>query len=304
MPHRPEGLPDGQLDDWDDAGCVVLTRYERLQGTPDGAADLSARACAAWSDQALWLAVEVVDDRHHNDFPPETLWLGDSVQLGLDPTGDGQPGEGYDDDDGEWTLALAGGQSEVRVEHGASGPWGGWSSRASARATRLRVPRSASPRPHPARLVPGQRERRRRAGGLAEWTPGIGHQKEPFSFGILELVDRQAVPDPDAGLMEDAGHRPPPPVPVVDASADAGEAARDLGGPDGAPAATGDAGRVDAGPRPGDGGPSGAGDAGGSGGSSGDDGGCQQRPGREPSGAALLLLLGVLARRRFTSRGA
>lgn len=95
--HRPAGQPDGMLDDWDDRGCAVLTRWEGLAGDRPSSNDLSARACAAWSDAALWLSVEVRDQSHHNPFSEDQLWCGDPGQLAVDFDGDGGD-DGYDDD--------------------------------------------------------------------------------------------------------------------------------------------------------------------------------------------------------------
>lgn len=296
-PHRPEGLPDGALDDWDDAGCVLLARYEELAGRPESAADLTARACAAWSDGGLWLAVEVADDRHVNDFPDETLWQGDSVQLALDAAGDARAGQGYDANDAEWTLARARGESRLRQEHGDLSALGRVTVADGRTRYELRVPLPD--------LVPGRVLRASflvnendgvgREGWL-EWTPGIGREKNPIEFGILALAAAEAVPDPDAGVSEDAGQGPPPPR--ADAAVVPG---RDLGpAPDRGVVLDGTVlpaldGGVDAdltAQRPGPGQPVGG---------AGDDEGCQQGGSGSGSGAwplALLLLSSTTWRRR------
>lgn len=207
-PQREAGLPDGVLDDWDAAGCVRLDRWEPVEDAArPGAADLSGRACAAWSEAALWLAVEVRDDRHRNDQPVETLWAGDSIQLALDPDRDGQPGLGYDADDSEWTLALANGDSELRVEQGERGASGVVRRVGDRTAYELRVPLEnlRAGRNFAASFLVNEADDGARRGWL-EWTPGIGREKRPAQFGTIRLVPRAAEPPPvppaDAGVVE------------------------------------------------------------------------------------------------------
>ncbi len=76
----------------------------------NGADDLSAEISASWSEEALLLELSVSDDKHFNQFGLET-WRGDSIQIGLDPLGDGEfhdpkSGKTFAPDDFEFGAAL------------------------------------------------------------------------------------------------------------------------------------------------------------------------------------------------------
>ncbi len=76
----------------------------------NGPEDLSAEISAGWDSAELKIRVSVTDDRHFNKFGAET-WKGDSLQLGLDPRGDGEfldpdPGKKFGPDDLEFGAAL------------------------------------------------------------------------------------------------------------------------------------------------------------------------------------------------------
>ena len=307
-PHRDPGQPDGSLGEWDDAGCVVLNTYEIVSQPRAGDADLSARACAAWSDTALWLSVEVVDERHSNDRPDDALWQGDSVQLAIDVNGDAAPGEGYGADDRELALARVGERSVVFAHQGALGGAAGVVVRDGQRTRyELRVPLVALAAGRALGVSflvndadgGGQGDDGR--DGWLEWTPGIGREKRPAQFGTVTLVADEAMPDPDLGLPregEDAG------MPPLGPDAAAQDAARVDGATTDAIAITdgGDTAdaRVlvdDAGRRAVDAEPGRRVDAGGSSSSGGD--GCVAAPGRGAGGGWIgLLLVGVFARRR------
>ncbi|MBU0553970.1 cellulase family glycosylhydrolase [Myxococcota bacterium] len=236
-PIRSVGVPDGDLDDWDDAGCAALGRWEAIDGAPrPGLGDLTARVCAAWSPQALWLAVEVEDDTHENDLEAALLWQGDSVQLALDVDADGGD-DGYDEDDSEWTLALSRGQSVARTEHGAREAEVVVKREGARTRYELRVPMAGLLQADlelRASFLVNEADGAGREGWL-EWTPGIGWAKQPGQFGIIRLAGWAAAP-PDASL----------PPPVMDAGAareDTGAAPEDAGAaPEDAGAAPEDAG--------------------------------------------------------------
>jgi hypothetical protein len=295
-PQRPAGLADGRLDDWDAAGCVILDQWAAVQDAPrPNAGDLSARACAAWSDAALWLAVEVNDDTHQNDAPEATLWQGDSVQLALDVDADGRPGVGYDGDDSEWTVALSRGDSEIHIEFGERGAAGVVRREGNRTLYELRVPLPnlrAGQRVNASFLV-NERDGDAREGWL-EWTSGIGREKRPAEFGTILLVPRAAepppMPPPDMGVDPEPGPQPEPSMDLGVSDAmlppvDAGVM------PDGAlaDAALVDGTAIDA--TPGNPPAASAGD---------DDGGCQTVPGTT---GGWFGLLGLLALRRRKHAG-
>jgi hypothetical protein len=307
-PRREDGAPDGDLAEWGDEGCALLTGFDALTGRPEGTADLSARACAAWSPAALWLAVEVVDDRHQNDEPPQTRWDGDSLQLALDVAGDAVAGAGYDEDDIEWTLALSNGESALAVEAGPGQGAAGAVRREGDRTRyELRVPLEglAAGRALRGSFLLNEDDGQGREGWL-EWTPGIGRAKEPWRFGELRLSAEaaQPPPEPDAGRPDDADA-----APVEDTGA------QDVAPPD----LSGDALLVDAndqgeeGDRPAPAEPdapleeggelAGGEDQGGGPLSTQPGGGCAQAPGSPGGGAGWLWCVGlaILARARIRS---
>lgn len=313
-PRRSEGAPDGALDEWDDSGCVVLDDYEVLGAPRAGPADVSARACAAWSEDALWLSVDVEDAVHDNEQPADLIWQGDSVQLAVDVDADAA-GAGYDADDLEIGLALAGGETRLFAFHGALGAADGAVRRDGARTRyelKVPLPALAPERVVRASFLVNDADGNGRDGWL-EWTPGIGREKDPSAFGEVVLADRQSMPPPPPGPPAEDGGRPPPPLPAppdvggggtgdIDGGAEAetdagpggdaatGEPAEDADAAGFGRAPSGDAGtRIDAGSE-------GDGDGG-------DDGGCDVTE-PSPGGSLLwwLLLAGVGVRRRSRAR--
>ena len=84
---------DGQNDEaW---SAAVKRRLERSKGPVPRSGDVQGPFRAAWDDTALYLLVEVLDDRKvRNQVNP---WLDDSVEVYLD--GDASRGDTYDDRD-------------------------------------------------------------------------------------------------------------------------------------------------------------------------------------------------------------
>ncbi len=294
-PRRDAGVPDGRIDDWDAQGCVRLDRWEADGPARPAAADLSARACAAWSDAALWLAVEVADDTHSNGEGDDTLWRGDSVQLAVDVDADGGDG-GYDDDDAEWTVALVNGVSRIRAEHGDRPATGVVRREGERTVYELRVPLAGlqAGRSLRASFLVNEADGAGREGWL-EWTAGIGRRKAPGEFGEIRLAPRAAVP-PDGGPPdepEDA--RPPPPMPTDDAAVtppalDAGPPAGDAQAPVGEDGGPGDPSGPDANLSGNPAAPSGPAAAA--------DEGCRAAPGGPAPWGLVLCLLALVRRRR------
>jgi hypothetical protein len=103
---------DGQAEDaWSGA---VKRRIERSKGPVPPSGDVQGSFRAAWDDEALYVLVEVLDDRKvRNQALP---WLDDSVEVYVD--GDASRGEGYD---GSNDHQLVFGWSDPRV-HRPKGP--------------------------------------------------------------------------------------------------------------------------------------------------------------------------------------
>lgn len=102
---------DGDLSEWSRARFISMQPPEDWVALEDDAptpSDISGRFAAMWDADALYFAVAVTDDGHHNDSSGELIWMGDSVQIGLDVARDGGTG-GYDaEDDWEYGWALTG----------------------------------------------------------------------------------------------------------------------------------------------------------------------------------------------------
>ncbi len=99
---------DGQADEaW---SAAVKRRLERSKGPVPRSGDVQGSFRAAWDATALYLLVEVLDDRKvRNQVNP---WLDDSVEVYVD--GDGSRGDAYDDrDDHQYVLAW----NDPRVHH-------------------------------------------------------------------------------------------------------------------------------------------------------------------------------------------
>lgn len=100
---------DGRLDDWEGAdwielGAQHLSKVFDGNQRHTGAADFSARFAAAWTPEALALAVVVTDDRHFTVEAPTLAWQGDSVQVYFDPRNDAMPERRNVEDDIEYLL--------------------------------------------------------------------------------------------------------------------------------------------------------------------------------------------------------
>ncbi len=63
-------------------------------GTHDGNEDASGRFLLLWSEEGLFLMVEVTDDSHLNNNAGGGIWNGDSTQVAIEPTGERPPGGG------------------------------------------------------------------------------------------------------------------------------------------------------------------------------------------------------------------
>lgn len=237
-PHRADEAPDGSLDEWDDAGCALLATYEAVGAPRMGPEDLSGRACAAWSDDALWLSVDVRDDVHDNEHAAAELWMGDSVQLAIDVDADAAADAGYDDDDRELSVAWVDGETRLFAHQGeVAGATAAVRREGDRTRYELRVPLDglAAGRALRASFLVNDADGAGREGWL-EWTAGIGREKRPARFGEVALEDREAVPQADAGPMApDMGREPPPLPDPPDLGADPGRDASP-GGPDGAAA--------------------------------------------------------------------
>ncbi len=88
---------NGDLTDW--PGPVLLRLQDkaqvRLMDDWRGPEDLSARARLMWDEAALYVGVEVTDDKLVQDQPLATAWQGDSVQIAVAGSFPAQPNDDY-----------------------------------------------------------------------------------------------------------------------------------------------------------------------------------------------------------------
>jgi hypothetical protein len=224
---------DGRVDDLPAGTLVALadTDYRGTRALLGGRGDHAVRLGATWSDDGLVIVAEVADDRHVNGQPPGALWRGDSLQVALDPGGDG--GEAYDEDDLELGVALLGGAPVVRAFHG------GVPGTALVAAVRREEGRTVYELPIPRAALGGASLRRGAvlrfaalvneddgAGreGFARFGEGISGPKRPEAFAEIVLAAVPAPSDPGAPPAGDAGG-PAPPAPPSPASGGCGCAA-------------------------------------------------------------------------------
>jgi hypothetical protein len=200
--YRAAGITvDGNTDDFGPEGAVTLDPSDWRGTEPLGNGDLAVTARARWSPEALYLAFDVTDDVHDNTHPNDQLWMGDSVQVGLDPGRSG--GTGYDRvDDQEINFALVASQPRAFRFHGPAGATTSYTVaiRRTANATHYEIAL-------PPATVPGltlaagtqagfsflvnDADGNGRVGWL-EFTPGIGTSKVPGQFGRLSLLAQTA----------------------------------------------------------------------------------------------------------------
>lgn len=115
---RSDIVIDGDLSDWKGYRFGVVGQddfdvIEYVKGAHASFDDLGARFFAAWDEDALYLAVEVRDDVHHQ---PNTLggtWAGDSVQLFIDAFRDGQETSLNMQDDYAYAIAKTSAGDQV-----------------------------------------------------------------------------------------------------------------------------------------------------------------------------------------------
>jgi hypothetical protein len=197
---------------WIALGADTWTGREAL-----GGGDLEVRAAAAWTPDALFFAVEVTDDVHHNARPAAELWRGDSVQLDFDLARDSLDAfDGRDDHELNFALDSDNGGLKAYRYHGPQNASDDFD---------LAVVRRGDVTRYELRVSTGALAR---AGGLSlgetfgfsflvndsdgddrigwkAWTRGIAEEKAPYFYGELALV--MGPPEADAGvpLPPDAG---------------------------------------------------------------------------------------------------
>lgn len=228
---------DGDLGDWGAARWHVLAGagWQSPDGfVREGDADLSAQFAVQWDDSALFVAVQVRDDIHEVADDPSMAWTADSVQIALDPRGDG--GQGYGPDDHELGLYDSGAHrwhggpgalaAAVAVRRG-----GGVTSYEAAIPLALIAPVHTMGSVGFDLLVNDADGAGRE--GWIEWAGGIGWAKNPGIFGLLRFEAPAEAPVADDPAADDPADVPDPvvdpgpqddPDPVADNPGDPGDA--------------------------------------------------------------------------------
>jgi MYXO-CTERM domain-containing protein len=206
----PSVALDASLLDWGAAQFASIKSpddYVSAQTPPGDANDLSARFASLWDADALYLAVEVTDDKHVNTKSGEEIWQGDSVQVAFDVDRSG--GTPYDDkDDYEMGWASTSGGSKSWVWKAPPG--------SSAKGGAFAINRSGTKTTYEVKIPASEIGVHKIADGLAigfsllvndddgsgrdgyiEWSSGIGQFKSPEEFG--EIVFKSTAPPADGG---------------------------------------------------------------------------------------------------------
>ena len=197
---RARGIKvDGDLSDWKHEPVVTLS------GPPNThvlepmlpAQDMSASARIGWSDDAQVVAVDVTDRKHENPHAGKQIFMGDCLQIAVDPAADATAA--YNDDDFEIGVAL--GDSSVSTALFRIGKDRDFSGLETAVQHRrghtfyefsipmsvLRVDGKPVERIGFNFLVSYAHGKERY--GWIDWTPGIGEEKSPALYPTL-VFDR------------------------------------------------------------------------------------------------------------------
>lgn len=96
---------DGDLTDW--PGRPLAASIYQVYNAPtwDGTDDLAASWRLAWDDTALYVAVEVTDDRHVQTQTGNLIYRGDSVEIQLDTNREADLGSELSPDDYQINLS-------------------------------------------------------------------------------------------------------------------------------------------------------------------------------------------------------
>jgi len=197
---------DGNLEEWWNANFISLSAPENFVSPdhpPANADDISCRFSALWNNDSIYIAVDVTDDVHDNENTPDTIWLGDSVQVAFDIGLNGGSGyDGVDDFEIGWAMTSSG----VTKYRWASPPSAPESSEAQVILTpgkavyEIRIPagdlglngRLNENLEIGFTILVNDSDGEGREGWI-EWTPGIGQFKDPDSFGRIRFIRNPAM---------------------------------------------------------------------------------------------------------------
>ena len=114
---------DGDLGDWVKVEAGEFDGFTPHNGgIHDGDDDASGTFKLVWTEEGLYLAVDVTDDSHLNNGSGNSIYNGDSVQVAIDPTAERAGGGNFY----EFNFGLGAPNSEtphfVREKRHAEGP--------------------------------------------------------------------------------------------------------------------------------------------------------------------------------------
>ena len=202
---------DGSLGDWWEVPGYDLKpsdHWAGLQGETPSAGDFSGNLKVAWDDGSIYVAIEVTDDVHANQYDPDTMWMGDSVQVAIDSQNN--KSGGYDGNDWEVGVAILDGVASTGCWHKPDG-YGGCPVQVAANRVgdtttyEMKIPGDYASTVGFSLLV-NEDDGEGREGWL-EWTPGIGFGKAPNLYGDVNLVD-EYVPPVEQPVVPDTGGQP------------------------------------------------------------------------------------------------
>lgn len=195
---------DGDLSEWEDIPLAILdseSKYYSLENGWGGVSDLWVAAGFLFDKDNLYLSFRVKDDKFYQVQTESKIWRDDSIQLGFDTLNDAIKGKLYDKNDYEYNFALTSKGPSISCGHTAL--------EATAQIKNIKFAAKRIEEgcnyeiqipwknlaPFDIRksdhfgfsFLVNDNDGRGRKGWL-EWTPGIGHGKEPASFGRLHFI--------------------------------------------------------------------------------------------------------------------
>ncbi|MCR8656145.1 alpha/beta hydrolase fold domain-containing protein [Paenibacillus endoradicis] len=192
---------DGNLSEWSDQARFDV-KDVKIVGWRSGQ-DISATGYMSWDSNNLYLAVEVLDDKHAQSASGDAIWSGDSIQIGIGiANSDGTvPSESHEigvalGDDGalyKWRwmapmgfdmgddleLQYAVVRTDSKTNYEIAIPWGELSNDTTGVKQGMKLKFSM--------LVNDNNGERRR--GWLEYNSGIGSAKDINAFGDMYLVE-------------------------------------------------------------------------------------------------------------------
>jgi hypothetical protein len=120
------GKIDGNVEKWRTHPFITMDKRGQIM-PPDpwieweGPEQFSAKIYTGWDDEYFYMAAEVRDNIHSNNFP-RLIYKGDCMQFAFDPKADAEK-PGYAEDDKELGIALADGKTITAKWAGKENIW-------------------------------------------------------------------------------------------------------------------------------------------------------------------------------------